>query len=179
MLTEFLKDTRYGARLLRRNPGFAAVAILSLGLGIGGATAVFTLVNAIVLRQLPVPEPEELVQVRAFAPGREFGDIFSGPSFEHARDELASRGAGELFAATSVAGMQLQADGESIGARGNVQLVSGEYFGALRQQPQLGRLLAPADNTTVGAHPVAVVSDRYWRRHLNAVPGAIGRPLAI
>jgi putative ABC transport system permease protein len=179
MITEFLKDTRYGARLLRRNPGFAAVAILSLGLGIGGATAVFTLVNAIVLRQLPVPEPGELVQARAVMPGREFGDIFSGPMFEHARDELSSRGAGELFAATSIAGMQVQADGEAIGARGNVQLVSGEYFTALRQQPQLGRLLTPADNTAVGAHPVAVVSDGYWRRHLNAARDAVGRPLAI
>jgi predicted permease len=178
MLTEFIRDTQFGVRLLRRNPGFAAVAVLSLGLGIGGATAVFTLVNAIVLRRLPVPEPRELVQARAVAPGREYGDLFSGPMFEHARDELASRGA-ELFAATSVAGMQLQPDGEAIGARGNVQLVSGEYFAALRQQPQLGRLFAPADNVTVGAHPVAVVSDGYWRRRLNAAPDAVGRPLAI
>ena len=179
MLTEFVRDTLYGARLLRRNPGFAAVAVLSLGLGIGGATAVFTLVNAIVLRQLPVPQPAELVQAQAFAVGREHGDLFSGPTFAHARDEMASRGLGELFAATSVAGMQLQPDGESTGARGNVQLVSGEYFAALRQRPQLGRLLASADNATVGAHPVAVVSNGYWRRRLNAAPGAVGRPLMI
>ena len=59
MLTEFLKDTRYGARLLRRNPGFAAVAMLSLGLGIGGATAVFTHVNAILLLTHPVPDPQQ------------------------------------------------------------------------------------------------------------------------
>jgi hypothetical protein len=179
MLKEFLQDTRYGARLLRRYPGFTTVAVLSLGLGIGGATAVFTLVNAIVLRHLPVPDPRELVQAQAVAPGREYGDIFSAPTFEHARDALASRQAGELFAATSVAGMQLQPDGEAIGARGNVQLVSGEYFVALRQQPQIGRLLAPADNAALGAHPVAVVSDGYWRRRLNAAPDAVGRPLSI
>src|SRR5215510_5813161 len=114
IVKEFFRDIRYGARLLARNPGFALIAVLSLGLGIGGATAVFTLVNAVVLRTLPVPEPDELVQAKASAPGREFGDLFSGPSFEHARDELSARGAGELFAATSVAGMQLQADGETI-----------------------------------------------------------------
>jgi len=179
MITEFLSDLRYGARLLRRSVGFTAVAVLSLGLGIGGATAVFSLVNAIVLRTLPVPDPQQLFQARSLAPGRDFGDIFSAPTFEHARDELASRGAGELFAATSVAGMQLQPDGEAIGARGNVQLVSGEYFRGLRQQAQLGRLLEATDNRTVGAHPVAVISDSYWRRHFAAAPDAVGRALAI
>jgi len=179
ILTEFINDTRFGLRLLRRNPGFAVVAVLSLGLGIGGATAVFTLINAIVLRRLPVPEARQLVQAHAIAPGREYGDIFSAPLFEHARDALASTHAAELFAATGPAGMQLQPDGEAIGARGNVQLVSGEYFAALRQQPQVGRLFAPSDNATLGAHPVAVVSDGYWRRRLSAATDAVGRPLWI
>jgi predicted permease len=178
MVTAFVKDMRYGARLLRRNPGFAAVAVLSLGLGIGGATAVFTLVNAIVLRTLPVPGPQQLFQARANTTGNNHANLFSGPTFEHARDELAPRGA-ELFAASSVAGMQIQPDGDAIAERGNVQLVSGEYFTALRQQPQLGRLLAPSDNTAVGAHPVVVVSDSFWRRRLNAMPDAIGHPITI
>lgn len=179
MLTEFFRDTRYGARLLRRNPGFATVAVLSLALGIGGATSVFTLVNAIVLRTLPVPEPRQLYQAESVAPGQDHGDLFPAPTFEHARDELAARGTAALFAATSVANMQLKPEGDAIGARGNVQLVSAEYFAALRQQPQAGRLFAPADNRTLGAHPVAVVSDGYWRRHLNAAPDAVGRPLMI
>ncbi len=123
MLIEFFRDLRFGARLLRRSVAFSSVAVLSLGLGIGGATAVFSLVNAIVLRTLPVPDPQQLFQARSVAPGREYGHLFSAPMFEHARDALSARGAGELFAATSVAGMQLQADGEAIGARGNVQLV--------------------------------------------------------
>lgn len=179
MLSEFLRDLRFGARLLRRSPGFATVAVLSLGLGIGGATAVFTLVNAIVLRTLPVPDPQQLFQSQWFAPGRELVPRFSGPTFVHARDEIASRGAGELFAASSVASMQLLPEREGIGARGNVQLVSGEYFTALRQQPQVGRLLAPSDNVTLGGHPVAVISDSYWRRRFNASPDAVGRTLTI
>src|SRR4051812_10797673 len=165
MMREFLKDLRFGGRLLRRSPGFTFVAVMSLALGIGGATAVFSLVNAIVLRTLPVPDPQQLYQARSQSPGREFGEIFPAQTFEHAREEAAQRGAAELFAASSVAGMQLQADGEGIGARGTVQLVSGEYFTALRQQPELGRLLAATDNVTVGAHPVAVISDSFWRRH--------------
>lgn len=179
MLYEFVKDVRFGGRLLRRSPGFAAVAILSLGLGIGGATAVFTLVNAIVLRTLPVPNAGELAQAQTVEPGQDHGDLFSGPAFEHARDELAARRLGELFAATSVAGVQLQADGDVAPARGNVQLVSGEYFAALRQQPERGRLFTATDNRSVGAHPVAVVSDGFWRRRLNAAPDAVGRTLAI
>src|SRR3954469_1573770 len=99
IVTEFFNDLRYGARLLRRSPGFAAVAVLSLGLGIGGATAVFTLVNAIVLRTLPVPDPGELFQAQSFAAGQDHGDLFPGPTFEHARDALAARRAGEAFAA--------------------------------------------------------------------------------
>jgi putative ABC transport system permease protein len=178
MINEFLKDARYGARLWRRNPAFAAVAVLSLGLGIGGATAVFSLVNAIVLRTLPVPEPRELFQAESFVPGQDHGDLFSAPTFEHARDDLAARGA-ELFAATNPYGMQLQPDSESIAMRGNVQLVSGEYFTALRQQAQLGRLLTPDDNKSLGAQPVAVVSDGYWRRHLGGGPDVVGRSLAI
>ena len=179
MVIEFLRDLRFGGRLLRRSAGFTLIAVLSLGLGIGGATAVFSLVNAIVLRTLPVPDPKQLFQARSVAPGREYGHLFSAPMFEHARDQLSARGAGELFAATSVAGMQLQADGEAIGARGNVQLVSGEYFTSLRQDAQRGRLLAPSDNVAVGGHPVAVISDGYWRRQFGAAADAIGRPLAI
>src|SRR3954466_4360007 len=106
MITEFLSDLRYGARLLRRSVGFTAVAVLSLGLGIGGATAVFSLVNAIVLRALPVPEPRQLFQAQTLGERGDHGDLFSGPTFAQARDTLAARGA-EVFAATSVAGMQL------------------------------------------------------------------------
>src|SRR6266540_3198531 len=179
VIFEFFRDMRFGARLLRRSPGFSSVAVLSLGLGIGGATAVFSLVNAIVLRTLPVPNPEQLFQAQSLTRGRDHGEIFSAPVFEHARDDLSARATGELFAATSIAGMQLQPDGEAIGARGSVQLVSGEYFAALRQEAQQGRLLAPSDNRAVGGHPVAVISDSYWRRHFGAAPDAVGRPLAI
>jgi predicted permease len=179
MIIEFFRDLRYGARLLRRSAGFTFTAVLSLGLGIGGATAVFSLVNAIVLRTLPVPDPQQLFVAEVRSASHDHGELISGPTFEHARDELASRKVGEAFAATGAVGMQLQPDGDSAPGRGSVQLVSGEYFNVLRQQPQVGRLLNPSDNRVVGGHPVAVISDGYWRRRLNGLPDAVGRQIAI
>jgi predicted permease len=178
IVVEFVRDLRFGARLLRRSAGFTFIAVVSLGLGIGGATAVFTLVNAVVLRTLPVPEPHQLFQAQSHSPGQDYGDLFSAPMFDQLRAEVAPRGV-ELFAATSPNGVNLQPAGEAVQARGSAQLVSGEYFSALRQQAQLGRLIGPDDNRTVGAHPVAVVSDGYWRRRLNGQPDAIGRHLTI
>ena len=179
MLKEFLKDVRFGARLLRRSPGFTFTAVMSLALGIGGATAVFSLVNAIVLRTLPVPDPQQLYVAQVERAGRDHGEILSGPTFLRLRDEAAARGNAELFATTGPAGMNLQMAGSPSPSRGTVELVSGEYFTVLRQQPQAGRLLTPADNTTVDGHPVAVVSDSYWRRSLNAAPDVVGRQLTI
>ena len=179
MFTELVRDIRFGARLLRRSPGFTFTALISLALGIGGATAVFSLVNAIVLRALPVPNPQQLYAAEAYRPGQEYGEIMSGPTFIQMRDAVAARHAGELFAATSPNGVQLQPGSGETPMRGTVQLVSGEYFTGLRQQPQAGRLLTPADNVTVGAHPVVVISDGYWRRRMNAAPDAVGRSIMV
>jgi len=178
MLLEFMRDLRFGARLLRRSPAFTSAAVLSLALGIGGTTAVFTLVNAIVLRTLPVPEPQQLFQAHVETGTAAHCELFSMPSFQHARDQMASHGV-ELAAATGVTGMQLQPDGEAIGTRGNVQLVSGEFFRMLHVQPLLGRLLMPSDDVTVDAHPVTVISDAYWRRAFASAPDVVGRRLSV
>jgi predicted permease len=179
MINEFFRDLRFGARLLRRSPAFTFTAIVSLALGIGGATAVFSLINAIVLRSLPVPDPQQLYVAEVHMPRRDFGNILSAPTYDRVRNALAQRKVGELFAASSVAGMQLQPEGQGAPARGNVQLVSGEYFDVLRQRPQAGRLLGPGDNRNVGGHPVAVISDAYWRRRLDGAPDAVGRRILV
>jgi predicted permease len=178
VLLDLFKDLRYGGRLLRRSPVFTAVATFSLALGIGGAAAVFTLINAVVLRTLPVPEPAQLF-VAEKRSGTDTTNRFSWPSFEQARSDL--RGRAELAAATGGTGMQIAIAGSRTPSaeRGDVQLVSGEYFDVLRQQPQAGRLLTPADNRTVGAHPVVVISDGFWRRRLGGSPNAVGRELVI
>lgn len=177
-ITDLLKDLRYGARLLRRSPVFTTVATLSLALGIGGAAAVFTLINAVVIRTLPVPEPTQLF-VATKQLGTDTSTRYSWPMFEQARADL--KGRAEVAAATNPNGMQIAIGGTrtSTVERGDVALVSGEFFELLRQQPQAGRLLTPADNRTLGAHPVAVISDGFWRRRLGGAPNAVGREIVI
>ena len=174
--SELLSDFRYGVRLLRRSPGFTFVAVTSLALGIAGAATVFSLVNAIVLRPLPVANPHELFLVNT-AGVRSHGDLVPALVVDDVADAIA--GQAEACAATSIAAMQLWPAGDTAAERGRVQLVSGNYFDVLRQRPQLGRLLQASDNARAGARSVAVISDAYWRRHFDASSSVIGTTLTI
>jgi predicted permease len=180
MLADVFHDLRFASRLLRRSPIFTLVAVASLALGIGGAAAVFSVLNAVVLRSLPIAEPDRLFTATRQMP-QETSTRFSWPTVQSLRDDLA--GKAEVAAAASVTSMQLRVEGDAgqstTGERAYVQLVSGEYFDVLRQQPLVGRLLTAADNQTVGAHPVAVISSGYWHRQLSAAPTAVGRALTI
>ena len=179
LLSDVIQDVRFGVRLLRRSPVFTTVAVLSLALGIGGAAAVFSLLNAIVLRNLPVPEPERLFVAERHR-SDEMTPRFAWPETIRLRDELSGRA--QLAAAGSVATMQLRLDGGATQAapeRGSVQLVSGEYFEVLGQRPHAGRLLAATDNTVLDGHPVAVISYGYWQRSLGGAADAVGRTLFV
>jgi predicted permease len=173
-----MRDLRYAVRTLLRNPGFTLVATGSLALAIGGSMAVFTLLNAVVLRSLPVYEPDRVFQALRVTRDESVGRL-TWPAIQRAQSELA--GNAEIAAVSNIAGMQLEPEGggASQAERGTVQLVSGEYFELLRQRPQRGRLLTESDNVTVGAHPVAVISDPYWRRQLSASENAVGSSLTI
>jgi predicted permease len=176
-LSDLHRDVRHGIRLLLRNPGFSLIAAASLALGIGGATAVFTVINAVVLRTLPVDDPHTLFVAQKHRQ-QESSAIFSWPVFESARDEV--RGRAELAAATTSTTMQIRMAGQvGPGERGAVQLVSGEYFPLLRQRAQVGRLLTDHDNRTPGGHPVAVVSDGFWTRQFRRAPDIVGRDITI
>lgn len=173
-----MRDLRYGARVLVRNPLFSAVAIASLALGIGGAASVFTVLNAVILRTLPVPDPQQLfLAEKVNAVDR--NARYSWPSAVQARSEMHGRA--ELCVFTSPVGMQVRPDPQSNAPadRANVQIVSGEFFTVLRQQPQAGRLLQASDNERLGGHPVAVISDEFWERHFQRSPAAVGRPLMV
>ena len=170
LVSDVWRDVRYGARVLVRNPLFSTVAIASLTIGIGGATSVFTVMNAVLLRGLPVPNPGQLFELQKVSGPDQPGRQFAWPVFELARNELQGRA--ELCAFIYATGMQVRPDAASGSAaeRGMVQLVSGEYFTVLRQRPQVGRLLQPSDNVTIDGHPVAVISDAFWARHYNGRP---------
>jgi predicted permease len=172
-----LTDARYSIRVLLRTPLVAAVAILSLALGIGGAASVFTVLNAVVLRELPVPDPQELYTAEKLLVAGS-SPRYSWPLIEQAQRELQGRA--ELFAATAPTQMQVRLARGSDGAeRSSVQLVSGGFFGGFRQRAQVGRLIEPRDLAASGQSPVMVISDGYWRRRFQRDPAVIGRELIV
>jgi predicted permease len=161
--------------MLRANPGFTLVVVLSLAAGIGANSAIFSVANALLFRTLPVPEPHQLhtVVYRSRLP---FAPRVSYPFFEKLRAGFPKPDG--LAAMSRVVGMRMAFGSEEPqSARG--QLVSGEYFGVLGLKAQLGRLLTAGDNREMGRHPVAVVSDGFWRQRLNASPDAIGKEVTL
>ena len=179
LLDDLVRDLRYGLRVLTRSPLFSLVAIASLAIGIGGAASVFTVMNAVLLRNLPVPNPQQLVSAEKVGTTQRT-PRFSWPQFEDARRELQGRAELAAFIYPTTMNVRI-GSGSTSGPteRALVQLVSGEFFTVLRQQPRAGRLLSTADNHTLGAHPSAVISDGYWRRQFRGAPDAIGRTLLI
>jgi predicted permease len=185
---EMFQDLRYGARMLLKSPGFTAVAVLSLALGIGANTAIFSLLDAVLLKSLPVQEPEKLV---LFGKGEDMGmtngfpnkscDLFSYPFYQEVRqrNEVFTEVASLLSIPWSVHGT-VNSNGSSGDLEQlNVQLVSGTYFPLLGVNAGLGRTLTEADDQTPGGHPVAVVSHAWWERRLGGDPTAVGKTITI
>ncbi|MGA2881346.1 MAG: ABC transporter permease [Bryobacteraceae bacterium] len=170
------RDLLYALRQMKRTPGFAAVAILSLTLGIGANTAIFSVLNAALLRLLPVREPEELFVVRQQA-HTTLPQRFSYPMFLRLRD--AGSGALGVAAMSHVARAQISLETGAQSEVATYQLVSGEFFGVLGLSPAQGRLLASGDNENIGAHPVAVISHRYWHRRFAGRADVIGRKIRL
>ncbi|MPY90847.1 MAG: FtsX-like permease family protein [Luteitalea sp.] len=177
---DLLQDLRYGARLLRRSPVFAAVAILSLALGTGANTAIFQLVDAVRLRTLPVQDPQELVEIRIADARARTGNFnnrhsnLTNPLWERIRAEQQAF-SGAL--AWSDVTFDLTAGGERRPAEG--LWVSGDFFNTLGVEPLIGRLFTPADDRRGCTPPLAVVSHAFWQRELGGDPSAPGRTLLL
>jgi predicted permease len=172
-LEDLAKDLRYALRTLRRSPGFSAVAVLSLALGIGASAAIFTLINAVMLRTLPVRDPDRLVQITRITPDGRPG-VVSYQLFEYFRDNVKS--ISSAFA-QGVSGQAVVIDGEEEFL--TTDLVSGAYYIVLGIDPAAGRVLGPADDVLSASSPAAVISDRYWQRRFGRSPSAIGKSLTI
>ena len=171
-------DIRLAFRSGVKSPGFVLTAVASIGLGIGASTAMFTLVDQVLLRALPVRNPRELVQV-TFAgprPGSNRGDDteLSYPMYAALRD------GNEVFSGMfSRCGYAFQV-GESVQPeRVAGELVSGTYFPVLGVRPAAGRLLSEDDDRDPGGHAVAVLSHAFWTSRFGADSGAVGRSMAI
>jgi predicted permease len=160
------QDVRYAIRALRRSPGFTAVAVLSLALGVGANTAVFGVIDALVLRPLPVKSPERLTFVEP--------TTHSYPAYRDLRDRNTTFS--QLFAYRA-SPIGLGADESTARVWG--YLASGNYFDALGIQPFIGRLFHPADDAAPGASPIAVLSYECWRSRFNADPSITGREIRL
>jgi predicted permease len=172
-LEDLGRDLRYALRTLGRNRAFAAVAVLSLALGIGANAAIFSLINAVMLRVLPVKEPDRLVQIARLSTEGRFNPL-SNRLFEYFRDNM-----------TSISGAFAQSGGDqAIAIDGEeefvtAELVSGAYYSVLGIEPAAGRLLGPPDDVLSPSSPAAVISDRYWQRRFARKPSAIGKAITI
>jgi predicted permease len=191
MIAALLQDLRYGARMLKKQPGFTLIAALSLALGIGANTAIFSLLDAVALRTLPVREPQELALFNWLSGPKRMarnvqGDIgtdaptglttstsFSYLSFERLRDHNQSLV--DVFAFTPLP-LSAHANDHAEFVQG--QLVSGGYYAGLGVQPLLGRTISVADDRAA-ASPVAVITHRYWRRRFGSDPAVIGKTIMV
>ncbi|HWK09120.1 MAG TPA: ABC transporter permease [Vicinamibacterales bacterium] len=168
-----LQDLRYAIRAIRRTPGFAAVAILSLALGIGANTAIFSVINAVILRPLPVAQPDRLVLLARLTPdGRPLWLPFR--LFDLLQSTMKSV-SGVAAVGISDRTATIAGDDELV----TVDMVSGSYFDVLEIRPALGRVLSAADDVEAPAAPAAVISDSFWRRRFGGDPAAIGTAVRI
>ncbi len=182
-MRNFVQDLRFALRQMRRSPGFVLTAVLTLALGVGANTAVYSLLDQALLRSLPVEKPEQLVVLSA--PGK----AWEGHSSDHGAGEEKSfsypmyrelRDQAKVFdglIATSPASVGIAHDRAS--EISDAEVVSGNYFAVLGVKPALGRLLSQSDDTAPGANPVVVVSHRYWTTHLGADPNAAAKTIAL
>ena len=174
------QDIRYGVRMLRKNPGFTSIAVLTIALGIGANTAIFTVINTLLLRSLPVKNPEELVQVVTSSGLPPLSSYFSYPLCRRLQDDTHALSG--LFAASGV-GLKdrlIVPSGEHTEPEFvRAQAVSGNFFSVLGVSASLGRAITTNDDRTDSPQAAAVISHRFWQRRFGADSSVIGKPITF
>ncbi len=181
------RDAVYGLRQALRSPGLSIVAILSLALGIGANTAIFTVINDLLLKQLPVRDPAMLV---SFGDGSDGGimassspgpyDIFPYDFYRHISGRQGKLESLTAFASfPTMVSVRTGSGASGAATQAQSHLVSGTFFSVLGAQPLLGRVFTSEDTATEGSNAVVVISHRYWLENLSADPGVIGRSISI
>jgi predicted permease len=172
MLEELLQDLRYGLRLMRKSPGFTAVVAATFALGIGANAAIFSVVNGVLLKPLPYPQPEQLVTLHQSKPNFDMGAV-PYPNFLDLRKENRTFSA---MAVTRTAGFSLTGAGEP--ERVSAQYVSADFFSLLGIKTVAGRTFVPGEDER-GAAPVALIGAELWRRKFGSAPDVLGRGLNL
>ena len=198
VVENFIQDIRFALRTFLKNPGFALLAILTLALGIGANTAIFTVVDAVLLRSLPVAQPGQLVvltnpDAHGMSNGSEGGErgLLAYSEFEYLRDhqEVFSG----IFAADSTlaqldVNIANSSNGSAAGSvsgspatqeSARIRMASGDYFSTLGVRPVMGRVFGPEVDGTRNSYPVAVISHAFWRQRFGADPQVLGRKIEI
>src|SRR5580658_623658 len=173
-MTGLFEDFRYGFRALARYRRFTAVAVLSLALGMGANTTIFTLINATLLRPLPVQDPARLAVVYVLDGQNPGYWGVSMPNFQDYRDRNAVFSALTLYIGVGLDYTSGQAPRQVMG-----QLVSANYFTAVGVNPVVGRGFLPEEETSAEANPVAVISNRFWRQEFGGDPAVLSRTLSL
>ncbi len=162
-MSTLTEDIRYGVRMLRKGPGFTLVVVLTLALGIGANTALFSVVNGVLLHPLPYPDPDQLVTLHESKPNFDTGSI-SYPNFRDWQKE------NKTFSAMAIS------RGSSVGLTGNgepeqvsAELISSDFFSVLGVKPIMGRFFAPGEDE-VGASPIVLISAGLWERRFSSSP---------
>jgi len=192
LIESTLQDLRYAVRILRKSPGFTAIAVGSLALGIGANTAIFTAAQHMLLDRLNVPHPDQLRMFYWTQPkegivssmwgswddmpdGGEISTSFSYPVYQQMRQ--ANRSMAEVFAFKPYGRMTVTISGNAEAAE--TEMVSGNYYAGLGVRPQLGRGIQESDDGEVGSGPVVTISDRMWTNRFGRSPDAIGKTVLV
>src|SRR5579862_2541257 len=170
------KDLRYAARSLRAGPLFTVTAVISLALGIGANTAIFTLLYASLWKPMPVPAPRQVYQLWRHAESGPWTGDFGASYVLFQQFSQAGRDVGEVFATGGVNPRKFGAEGVS-GERVTGEDVSANFFSALGVEPYLGRLFEARDDSVLGGRPVAVVSHAFWQRRFRSDPSVLGKTI--
>src|ERR1044071_1736664 len=173
-MENLIKDVRYGVRMLMKNPGVTLVAVITLALGIGANTAIFSGVSSFLMKPLSVPNPGGLVRPMEIAEDRGMTDDFSYPDFADYRDQSTSYTG---LAAEDMTQAAINAENQNDVLYG--QVVSANYFDVLEVKPILGRTFLPDEDKNVGANAVVVLSHSFWQRRLNSDPNIVGKTVSL
>jgi predicted permease len=170
------RDVRYAFRQLRKSPGFAAIAIVTLALGIGVNTAIFSMVNGLLFSSLHTRQENRMLEIGSRQKGAQWQPQFSLPEYEALHSQTSEVFSGVVGDAYGLDGMSMQANKPD---RAFTAYVTGDYFDVLGVQPYLGRLFHAGEGVTPGADPVVVLSYSYWKRHFAADANVVGKQVLL
>ena len=174
-MSTLIQDIRYAIRMLAKSPGFALIAILTLALGIGANTAIFSVVDSFLLRPLPVKDPGQITVLARQQKNEILSQYLSFPEYQDVRQQGSSAFSDLLAYRVGLDGLSVNGHADHI----LTSFVTGNFFSMLGVKPFLGRMILPSEGKTAGADAVIVLGYDYWRTHFGSDPSVVGRNVQV